>query len=103
MRNMEMKFDTRRGRYERETLVYLDPNEKTASVWTNVPNDIRRLSRLCDNFPNHYKVKKVTYTSDGLVSDVTFTVTKKFVKFGKPRELTEKQKEHLASMHRKEE
>lgn len=100
---MEMKFDTRKSKYERETMVYLDPNDKTASVWTNVPNDIKRLYRLCESFPNHYKVKKVTYTKDGLVSDVTFAVTKKYVKFGKPRELTEKQKEHLVNMHRKEE
>ena len=75
-------------RLEQETVIIFNAAEDTIEIETFDPVYIRKLDKMCDEFPDVYK-KKPTATNGG-----SYTVPKKFLRFAKPvkRHMTDEQK-----------
>lgn len=77
-------------RQERETHIWYSEADATATIYTEIPADIRRLSKLP--------------SSRGAIIEVVgdyglrVTVPKRWVKVSSPREMTEAQLAHLREM-----
>lgn len=76
------------SRYEQETSIVWDEDEKVARIYTASPVTMRRLDKLCDGFPDIYK--KVWEQDDGLAKK--YEVNRRYIRFGKPA--SEAMKEH---------
>ena len=76
------------SRYEQETSIVWDEEEKLARIYTSSPVTLRKMDKLCEACPETYKC--VWVQSDGLAKK--YEVNKRFIRFGKPA--TEAQKEH---------
>lgn len=46
------------SKFEQETIITFNAEEKTAEIYTADPVQIRRLDSLCTEFPDTYKLKK---------------------------------------------
>jgi hypothetical protein len=46
MQNFQLKPKKRVPKEEQETNIAIDPNTKTAYVYTNIPNEIKKLTKL---------------------------------------------------------
>lgn len=66
------------SRYEMETHITWNAEEKIASIWTCDPVSIRKLDKLVSQFPETYKC--VERGGDF----AKYQVAAKFVRFGKP-------------------
>lgn len=66
------------SRYEQETHITWNAEEKTASVWTCDPATIRKLDKLVSQFPETYQC---TEHSNEFAK---YSVAAKFIRFGKP-------------------
>lgn len=78
---------------ERETIVIFNESEKTAEIYSSSPRIINQLLTLCEKFPDVYKVIRTVRDKDRKITGAYFSCPKGFVKFKKPRILSEKQKE----------
>lgn len=77
---------------EQETIVNIMADDKTASIYTCIPAHIRKLDKLCEKYPEQYKLESYNDYSK------TYSVPKKLIRFGSPaakKNLTEEQKEIL--------
>jgi hypothetical protein len=77
------------SKFEQETIITFNAEEKTAEIYTADPVQIRRLDSLCTEFPDTYKLKK-----QGEISK-NYTVPKEYITFRKPRVISEQQRERL--------
>lgn len=79
------------SRYEQETVINYNNEESFASVYTRDPVIIRKLDKLCDKYPDAYKL----VCEDDISK--TYEFSKKLVRFGAPvtRIYTEEEKERL--------
>ncbi len=73
-------------RWEQETVVNYNNEERTCSVYTADPVVMRKLDALCEKYPEQYKCIKVTDISK------TYEFDKKLISFRAPKILTEEQK-----------
>ena len=79
-------------RYEQEVVINLNADEEMATVYSANPAWIRKMDALVKEFPDIFYVKRQTEISK------TYEMPKKFVRIGKPRELSQAQRENLEKM-----
>ena len=77
------------SKFEQETIITFNAEEKTAEIYTADPVQIRRLDSLCTEFPDTYKLKNQDSFSKN------YTVPKEYITFRKPRVISEQQRERL--------
>jgi hypothetical protein len=83
---------------EQETSVNISAADKIASIYTCIPAHIRKLDKLCEKYPDHYKLETQDQYSR------TYLVPKKLIRFCSPaakKILTEEQKEILRERMRR--
>ena len=74
-------------RYEQETLINFNAEEKTATLYTRDPAVIRKLDSLVTEYPDTFKRLGETDI------DKTYEMPKSAVTYRKPRHLSEEQRE----------
>ena len=79
-------------RYEQEVVINFNADEDTATVYSANPAWIREMDALVREFPNVFHIKRQTEVSK------TYEMPKKYVRIGKPRELSTAQRENLEKM-----
>lgn len=79
-------------RYEQEVVINFNADEDTATVYSANPAWIRKMDALVREFPNVFHIKRQTEVSK------TYEMPKKYVRIGKPRELSTAQRENLEKM-----
>lgn len=77
------------SRYEMETVINFNAEEKTATVYTRDKSILRRIDALCQGFPDLFKV-----IAEDSISR-TYEVPKKLIKVATPRVMSEEQKDEL--------
>lgn len=82
------------SRYEMETVINFNAEEKTATVYTRDKSILRKIDALCARFPDTFKV-----IAEDSISR-TYEVPKRLVKVAAPRVMSEAQKEALEKMRR---
>ena len=87
---------------ERETIINFNAAEDTAEVYTADPVYIRKLDKLCEQFPETYK-RMAGLSNMQCKESATYSMPKRLVKFRSPitREISEEQREALAERLRK--
>jgi hypothetical protein len=80
-------------RYEQEVVVNLNAGEENATLYSSNPTWIRKMDAFVKEFPDVFRLKRQTEISK------TYEFPKKYVRIGKPRELSRTQREHLEKMH----
>lgn len=78
---------------EKETIITYNEAEATADVFTYNKALIRRLEKLCMEYPQEFK--NIVNNQD---SSNSFVVPKKYVKVTAPRKFDEKTREKMAEM-----
>ena len=81
-------------RYEQETIINFNAETREVSICTADPVQIRRLDRLVEEFPNHYKYVKSEYCKGEEVYRY-YSTTKKMLSYRKPVIISEDRKEKL--------
>lgn len=79
-------------RYEQEVVINFNADEDMATLYSANPAWIRKLDALVKAFPNVFRVKRWTEVSK------TYELPKKYVRIGKPREVSAKQRNNLEKM-----
>ena len=79
-------------RYEQEVVINFNADEDTATVYSSNPAWIRKMDALVREFPDVFRIKRQTEVSK------TYEMPKKYVRIGKPRELSPAQRENLEKM-----
>ena len=74
-------------RYEQETIINFNAEEKSATLYTRDPAVIRRIDTLVNDYPDTFKCIGETDI------DKTYEMPKSAVTYRKPRRLSEKQRE----------
>lgn len=87
---------------ERETIITFNAAEDTAEVYTADPVYIRKLDKLCEQFPDTYKFME-ELSAKRCKESKTYSMPKRLVKFRSPitREISEEQRLALAERLRK--
>lgn len=87
---------------ERETIITFNAAEDTAEVYTADPVYIRKLDKLCEQFPDTYKFMEELSTKRCKESK-PYSMPKRLVKFRSPitRKISEEQRSELAERLRK--
>lgn len=87
---------------ERETIINFNAAEDTAEIYTADPVYIRKLDKLCEQFPDTYKFME-DLSAKQCKESKTYSMPKRLVKFRSPvtREISEEQREALAERLRK--
>jgi hypothetical protein len=70
---------------ECETVIQYDMEERTATMFTRVPKDIKRLDNLCKEYPNVYECTKRSEFGN------TYKFDRRYVTIRAPRKLSEEQ------------
>ncbi len=82
-------------KYEQETIINFNIAETDAVVYTRDKAVMRKLDALVTEFPEAYKCLKVTDI------DKTYSMPKKYVKYRKPRRVSEKVRKQRREMMKK--
>jgi hypothetical protein len=96
--NSELVQHRRKGygmklsRYEQEVVINLNADEDEETVYTANPVWIRKMDKLCKEFPEVIRLKSWTEVSK------TYVLPKNLVKIGKSRVLSEAQLRHLKDL-----
>ena len=80
------------SRMEQETSIVWDEEEKVAHIYTASPVSMRRLDKLCEDYPAEYQRVWVETDQDGRVIAARYQTGCKRVKFGRPA--SEARREH---------
>ncbi len=80
------------SRYEQEVVINLNADEDEETVYTANPVWIRKMDKLCKEFPEVIRLKSWTEVSK------TYVLPKNLVKIGKSRVLSEAQLRHLKDL-----
>ena len=84
------------SRYEKETIICYNEEETNCTIYTSSQITMRKLDKLCTDFPDNYKIRSTD--ADIKTSNATFKTyiaPKSFIKYKRPRQLTEEKKEEL--------
>ena len=76
-------------RYEQETVVIYNAEEKLAEIYTADPVVIRKLDKMVEKYPDEYKVIKQDSISK------TYSCRKKLISFRPPVIMSEERKQEL--------
>jgi len=79
-------------RYEQEVVINFNADEDTATLYSANPAWIRKMDALVQEFPDVFILKRQTEISK------TYELPKKLVRIGKPRKVSQAQRENLAKM-----
>ncbi len=79
-------------KYEQEVVINFNADEDKATVYSANLSWIKKMDALTREFPGTFRLTRQTETSK------TYEVPKKYVRIGKPRELSSAQKENLEKM-----
>lgn len=79
-------------RYEQEVVINLNADEKMATVYSANPAWIRKMDALVKEFPDVFRIKRWTEDSK------TYEMPKKYIRIGRPRELSSAQRDNLEKM-----
>ena len=71
---------------ERETAINFDDSSQEAKIYTANAALRRKLDKLCEQYPEAYKIQEVTESS------TTYVCNKKLIKFGKPVNISEEER-----------
>lgn len=72
------------SRMEQETSIVWDEEEKVARIYTASPVSMRRLDKLCEDYPAEYQRVWVETDQDGRVTAARYQTGCKMVRFKKP-------------------
>lgn len=81
------------SRAEQETTIVWDEEEKAAKIYTASHVTMRKLDKLCAEFPAHYHRTWIEDDKDGRITAARYITHCKLIRFGKPREVSEEQRE----------
>ena len=81
------------SRAEQETSIVWDEEQKIANIYTASPVTMRKLDKLCDEFPAYYRRTWIEDDKEGRITAAKYETTCKLIRFGKPREVTNEQRE----------
>ena len=81
------------SRLEQETVIRWDEEEKLARIYTASPISMRKLDKLCEEAPEEYERVWTEEDAEGRITAAKYEVFKDFIRFGKPRIVTEEQRE----------
>lgn len=81
------------SRLEQETTIRWDEEEKLARIYTASPVSLRKLDKLCEEAPEEYVRVWTEEDHEGRITAAKYEVYKGFIRFGKPRTVTEEQRE----------
>ena len=84
-------------KYEQEVVINFNADEDKATVYSANPSWIKKMDALAREFPGTFRLTRQTEISK------TYEVPKKYVRIGKPREVSHAQRENLAKMRQKKE
>lgn len=76
------------SKYEQETIIHYNEEEKTASVYTMNTSLTNKLAKLAEEYPD--ECMRTVTQQDG--EGVTYIVPKKWVKVRPPRKMSEEQR-----------
>ena len=79
-------------KYEKETIILMNAGDKEATVYTADRTVMRRLDALVKAYPDTYRI-----ASEDDVSK-TYTMSKSYVTYRKPRILSEEKREQARNM-----
>ena len=74
-------------KYEQETIILMNAGDKEATVYTADRTVMRRLDALVKKYPESYRI----VSADGISK--TYTMSKTYVSYRKPRNISETQRE----------
>lgn len=80
------------SRYEKETIITFNEQDKTATVYTYNEKFKRKLCELCKA-----KAAEIKQTGNDLTGGLTFELPKKWVKINAGKNLTDKQRNELSN------
>ena len=95
VRHRRKGYGMKLSRYEQEVVINLNADEDEATVYTANPVWIRKMDKLCKEFPEVIRLKSWTEVSK------TYVLPKNLVRIGKPRTLSEAQLRHLQELQNK--
>ena len=78
-------------------VINFNADESEATVYTANPAWMRKMDKLCGEFPEVIRLKSWTEVSK------TYVLPKKLVRIGKPRAMSEAQLRHLQELQKKAE
>ena len=81
-------------RQEQETSIVWDEESKKAKIYTASPVTMRKLDRLCEQYPNEYK-QTMAEADGGKITAAKYEVPKGFIRFGKPKAMTDEQRKQV--------
>ena len=84
------------SKYEQETLINYNNEEKTATVYTADPVIQRKLDKLVEKYPEDYKCTRIENICDGHDGKFYLLSSKKFISFRPPVHMTDEQKRAAA-------
>ena len=79
-------------RYEQEVVINLNADEEMATVYSANPAWIRKMDALVREFPDIFRIKRWIEISK------TYEMPKKYIRIGRPRELSSTQRKNLEKM-----
>lgn len=88
---------TKLTRWEQETIINYNNEEKTAIVYTSDPVIQRKLDKFVKKYPNDYKCTKVQEVAEDQFSKEYWLSSKKLISFRAPVVMTEEQKAKAAA------
>ena len=71
-------------RAEQETSIVWDDEEKVARIYASSTVSLRKLERLCEQFPEEYRKVWEERDADGVLTAAKYQTGCRMVKFGKP-------------------
>ena len=71
-------------RPEQETSIVWDEEEKVARIYTSSGVSLRKMERLCEQFPDAYRRVWTEKDADGRLTAAKYETVCKYIRFGKP-------------------
>ena len=84
------------SREEQETIINKDAMGRKVSVYTSEPREIMLLDDMCEKYPEHYRLVKVSKLQDGEIVGKFYEIAdRSLVRFVKPRSYTDEAMEAM--------
>lgn len=84
-------------KYEQETQIYWNEESLDAEIYTASPVTYRKIMKLCVSNPEEYQLIKTDYMGGEEVSWTFHLSSKKLLRFGKKKHMSDEDKQILAS------
>lgn len=88
---------TKLTRWEQETVINYNNEEKIATVYTSDPVVIRKLDKFVSKYPEDYKCIKTQEVAEDQESKTYEIASKKLISFRAPVHMTDEQKAEAAA------